>query len=102
MNYNNVFATIKTNKAFTFSNESEMKSFMKYDFPNPATQPNSAYCLQKVADLKTFECLLVYASGVPNLKFDIEFSFNYKGDSGFLKAEVDPLASAFNTRSLRG
>lgn len=101
INYNNVFVTIVTDKAFQFANENEMKSFMKYTFPDPSTIPNSVFCSQKVNNLKTFECLLVYASGIPNRSYTVNFSFDYKGDTGFLAANINPLNNTFQTRSLR-
>lgn len=101
VNFNNVFVVLSTPKAYQFPNENEMRSFMKYTFEDATTTPSSAYCLQRVAELRTFECLLIYASGVPNKVFNPRFWYDYKGDRGSLTVKVDPLASAFQTRSLR-
>ena len=101
VNYNNVFVVLQTTKAYQFPNENEMKSFMQYAFPDPTTTPNSAYCMQTLGDLRKFECLLIYSYGVPNRQFDVNFSYNYRGDTGFLVAKIDPLASSIQTRSLR-
>lgn len=56
-----------------------MKSFMKYKFNDPGTDPSSAYCMQRAVNLKVYECLIIYASGVPNKKFSVNFSYNYQG-----------------------
>ena len=99
-NYNNVFILLKTDSLFKFKDEGEMRAFMKYQFPNPATAPSSAYCLQQPAQPKVFQCLLIYSSGVPNLKFDVTFDYNKNGKSGHMKLEVDPLSNGFASRSL--
>lgn len=65
-NYNNVFVLIETDTIYRFSNEAEMKSFMKYSFPDSHTNPDSAYCNQQPAQPKIFQCLLIYSSGLPN------------------------------------
>ena len=61
---------------------------MKYSFPNPATEPNSVFCVQESYDIKLFRCMAVYSSGVPNTNFDINFSYNYQGKQGFLVVKV--------------
>ena len=99
-NYNNVFLLIKTDTVFNFANESEMKSFMKYDFPDDRTIPGSAYCVQQPGNPQLFQCLMIYGSGVPNFDFYINFSYNKDGKSGYLGLHVDPLASGFASRSL--
>ena len=101
VNFNNVFVALSTPKAYTFNNEAEMRSFMKYSFEDDSTIPTSAYCLQRVADLKTFECLLIYASGVPNKLFKARFYYNHDGDVGSKVVTVDPLSSTFSSRSLK-
>jgi hypothetical protein len=98
-NINNVFVVLKTDKTFKFTNEDEMQNFMKTKFPDSSAIP-SVYCTQREApDLDTFDCLAIYSSGIPNQKYHIEFSYNYQGDSGYIKVLVDPLASSFATRS---
>lgn len=74
---------------------------MKYDFEDEDTQPASAYCRQKGNDKSVFECLLVYTSGLPNIKFSVHFSYNYKGDQGEKTVEINPLKSKFQNRSLK-
>ncbi len=76
INQNNVFATLQTPIAFQFASDYEKKSFIKYEFQDPSTQPSSAYCSQRATNLKQFECLMIYASGVPNKIFSIKFSYN--------------------------
>ena len=100
INYNNVFVTLQTQRAFVFANEVEMSSFMKYQFPNPSTIPSSVFCSQSLGNQRNFECLLLYASGLPNGRYDVNFSYNFQGESGFLTVAVNPSASSFQTRSL--
>jgi len=71
---------------------------MKTNFPN-STVP-SVYCSQRASpDLNLFDCLCIYSSGVPNQQFNIQFSYNYQGQTGFLSVPVNPLATQFATRS---
>ena len=98
-NINNVFVVLKTDKAYTFTNENEMENFIKTKFPDSTAVP-SVYCSQREApELDTFDCLAIYSSGIPNQKYRIEFSYNYQGDSGFISVQVDPLATSFATRN---
>ena len=99
-NFNNVFVVLKTPKPYPGLSELEKKSFMKYTFPAGA-EPSSAYCNQKVNAFDTWECLIIYASGLPNRRYTVRFSYNYSGDSGFNNVLVDPFRSKFNTRSLK-
>ena len=73
---------------------------MNYKFPDAGTEPSSAYCLQQPAQPKVFQCLLIYASGLPNREYGVDFSYNRGGKSGFMKVKVDPLDNAFASRSL--
>lgn len=79
-NFNNVFILLRTDKEYIFNSESEMKGFIKYRFMSPDTEPTSAYCLQSPSSLLEFKCLIIYASGVPNKEFEVEFSFERDGD----------------------
>lgn len=96
----NVHIIIETDDLFIFNNESEMKSFMKYDFPNPSTLPTAAYCLQNIAQKKIFQCLLMYPSGIPIYEFPVDFSFNRQGKMGNLQVKVDPTIGGIASRSL--
>lgn len=78
----------------------EKRNFIKYNFPDRATEPTSAYCIQNSNLLDRFECLLVYASGLPNRVYKVNFSYNHQGNSGNLEVTVDPLTSRLRTRSL--
>ena len=100
INSNNAFILIRTDDVFTFNDAQQMKSFMKYEFPDSGTVPTSAYCMQMVGDLQTFQCLMIYSSGLPNYPFNVDFSFNKDGKYGFLQVEVDPQAGGFASRSL--
>ena len=77
-----------------------MKSFMKYEFPDAGTAPDSAYCLQQAVRPRMFQCLLIYSSGLPNEEYRVHFSYNREGKSGFMEVKVDPLANPFASRSL--
>lgn len=78
-----------------------MRAFIKYTLPDLANlMPSSAYCAQKQTDLKMFECLFIWPSGVPNREFNINFNYNYQGKNGYCTAPVDPLKSLIKTRSL--
>jgi hypothetical protein len=77
-----------------------MRSFIRYSFPDPSTQPTSAYCNQNSDNIKIFECLLIYALGVPNKIFDVNFSYSYQNLNGFTTALINPLTSSIQTRLL--
>lgn len=47
-NINNVFVVLRTDKAYTFTNENEMENFIKTKFPDSSTIP-SVYCSQREA-----------------------------------------------------
>ena len=98
INSNNVFITLKTNPTFTFPTPTEMQSFIKADFASG--QKPTVYCSQRASpNLDTFDCLLIYPSGVPNSPFSINFSYNYQAKSGAVTVKVDPFAA---TNSRRG
>jgi cysteine-rich repeat protein len=100
-NIKDVFVVLKTSTTFTFANENEMESFMKTNFPGSTSVPQ-VYCSQRQApELDIFDCLAIYSSGIPNQKYNIEFSYERNGIKGFLSVPVDPLSSSFATRSLR-
>jgi hypothetical protein len=69
-----------------------MQSFLKATF---TSQPRpTVYCAQRnTPNLDTFDCLLIYPSGVPNRKFNVDFSFNYQGRTGKRTVTVDPLTA---------
>ena len=91
MNTNNVFITLRTNPTFTFKDENERQNFIKSSFPS-GPKP-TVYCSQRESpNLDTFECLLIYPSGVPNAIFDVNFSYNKNGVQGSATVKVDPFA----------
>lgn len=91
VNTNNVFITLMTNPAFTFKDETERQNFIKSEFPN-GPKP-TVYCSQRESpNLATFDCLLIYPSGVPNTIFDVNFSYFKDGISGATTVKVDPFA----------
>ena len=97
VNTNNVFITLATNPTFTFRDETEKQNFIKANFP--AGPKPTVYCSQRPSpNLDTFDCLLIYPSGVPNNVFDVDFSFNRDGIIGNAKVKVDPFAIT-NARS---
>lgn len=99
MNTNNVFVTLMTNPTFTFKNENERQNFIKASFPS-GPKP-TVYCSQKESpNLDTFQCLLIYPSGVPNNIFDINFSYSKNGVNGAATVKVDPFAVT-NSRTAR-
>ena len=98
-NENNVFIMIRTDSAFKFANEQEARNFLKYEFPDAGTTPNSAYCMQEF-NPTLFRCLFLYASGLPNYPFKMLLTYDRDGKSGYLKVEVDPLQSTIMSRSL--
>jgi hypothetical protein len=70
---------------------------MKTNFTDSITP--TVYCSQRASpDLSLFDCLLIYPSGVPNKKFNVDFSYDYQGSSGYLRVPVDPL-SGQNSRT---
>ena len=59
-----------------------MENFMKTSFPDSTVIP-TVYCSQREEpDLDLFDCLAIYSSGIPNRKFNMVFSFDFKGDTG--------------------
>jgi hypothetical protein len=72
-----------------------MQTFMKSSFasgPKP-----TVYCSQRNSpNLDTFDCLLIYPSGVPNNPFNVNFSYNYQGISGSTSVNVNPLIASNN------
>jgi hypothetical protein len=101
INSNNAFILVETDNAYHFNSAAEMKSFLQYKFILPGTEPTSAYCLQQVGNLRLFQCLLIYASGVPNFPYEVELSYRKNGsDIGFLPLIIDSHAGAFSSRSL--
>ena len=81
VNTNNVFITLKTNPTFTFNDETERQNFLKTEFasgPKP-----TVYCSQRKSPaLDTFDCLLIYPSGVPNNQFSVRFWYKKDGVNG--------------------
>lgn len=97
INSNNVFITLQTNPTFTFSNPTQMQSFIQASFPS-GPKP-TVYCAQRNSpNLNIFDCLLIYPSGVPNSQFQVNFSYNYQGSSGNVNVNVNPLAVKSNSR----
>jgi hypothetical protein len=93
INSNNVFVQLKTRITFTFPNDDESSKFIKSSFPGNSGPLPTVYCSQQGnPNLDTFDCLLIYPSGVPNTIFNINFSFNYQGQSGSTVVKVDPFA----------
>lgn len=91
VNSNNVFITLKTNPTFTFNNPTDMQNFIKSSFPS-GPKP-TVYCSQRPnPNLDTFDCLLIYPSGVPNTQFSVNFSYDYQGKTGSTTVRVDPFA----------
>lgn len=91
INSNNVFITLKTRIAYTFDNTQESQNFINSRFPSGVTP--TVYCSQRNSpELDTFDCLLIYPSGVPNNVFNVIFSYDYQGTSGSVTVKVDPFA----------
>ena len=97
INSNNVFITLKTAHTYTFKDSQESQKFIKTKFPSGPSP--TVYCSQRTnPELNTFDCLMIYPSGVPNSIFDVEFSFNHQGNRGSTTVKVDPFA-ALNARA---
>lgn len=99
-NSNNVFITLKSNPTFTFANPTEMQNFIQTTFsagPKP-----TVFCNQRNSpNLDTFDCLLIYPSGVPNASFEVNFAYNFQGKSASAKVKVNPLAAASGRQNAR-
>lgn len=98
-NVSNLFVLLELDHIFTFSSQSEMRNFIRYQFPDKQTQPASSYCLQ-MSSLRLFQCLFIYPSGLPNYLYFINFSYSREGKEGFLQIGVDALDSPIVSRSL--
>jgi hypothetical protein len=95
-----VFVTLKTRRTFTFATDTERQNFIQSTFPS-GPKP-TVYCSQRTSpELDTFDCLLIYNSGVPNTIFDVNFSFNKDGTTGSVKVTVDPFAVSNSRRTAR-
>lgn len=90
-NMANIFALITIDHVFNFSSDDEMRSLIKFNFLDPKTKPDSLYCLQQLDSPKDYRCLLVYNFGIPQKKFDVDFSYNRNGYSGYLRVHMNPL-----------
>lgn len=95
INSNNVFVSLKTNPTFTFDNPTDMQNFIK---TTVASGPKpTVYCSQRPSpNLDLFDCLMIYPSGVPNVNFSVNFSYNYQGKTGAVTVTVDPFAVSNN------
>lgn len=101
VNTNNVFITLMTNPTFTFTSELDRQNFIKASFPSGAKP--TVYCSQRPSpNLDTFDCLLIYASGVPLGLFNVDFSYNKDGISGQVTVQVDPFAVSNSRRARAG
>jgi cysteine-rich repeat protein len=97
INSNNVFVTLKTNPTFTFSSPTDMQNFISTRVASGAKP--TVYCSQRPnPNLDTFDCLMIYPSGVPNSQFSVDFSYNYQGKTGSVTVSVDPFAVSNNRR----
>lgn len=97
INSNNVFVTLKTNPTFTFANPTDMQNFITTNVVSGAKP--TVYCSQRPnPNLDLFDCLMIYPSGVPNVNFSVNFSYNYQGKTGAVTVTVDPFAVS-NSRS---
>jgi hypothetical protein len=97
LNSNNIYLSLLTNPTFTFPNPSIMQNFIQATYVN--TLRPVTYCVQKAAALNTFDCLLIYPSGIPNTKFNVRFSFDYQGKAANLTVTIDPLLYASSART---
>jgi len=99
-NSNNVFITLKTNPTFTFANPTEMQNFIQTTFsagPKP-----TVFCNQRNSpNLDTFDCLMIYPSGIPNSSFEVNFAYNFQGKSASAKVKVNPLSGASGRQNAR-
>lgn len=69
INSNNVFVTLKTNPTFTFNNPTDMQNFIS---TRTSGAKPTVYCSQRPSpNLDTFDCLMIYPSGVPNSQFSV-------------------------------
>jgi cysteine-rich repeat protein len=68
-NFNNVFCVFRTPKSYPGLTELEKKNFLKYRFASKTEEPTSAYCVQSATAFDRWECLMIYASGLPNYKY---------------------------------
>ncbi len=104
VNYNSINLNIilLTPKPYPGLSDYEKKNFIKYAFPDRSTEPTSVYCNQHRVSLDRFECLINYPYGLPNKTFNINFSYSYQSDTGFLSVPANPLSNRSTSRSLGG
>lgn len=98
-NNKNVHMKIRTDRQFSFSSETEMRDFMKFQFEQNST-PTWASCSQELTNKQLFNCLFIYPSGVPNYAFIINLFYSRNGYSGNLDVSVDTSRSFLSFRAL--
>ena len=69
----NVFVTLQAQPEIYLSSKSNEPGFIKINFPN-ISKPVSYYCNKCVRDETLFECLILFASGLPSSMFTMNFS----------------------------
>jgi cysteine-rich repeat protein len=84
-----ITVTITVNQVFTFASQTEMNSFIQYQFP-PAFNPSVAYCMQAMDDRTKYNCVFTYYTGIPQTPFTIQFTCNKNGYVGSTTANVNP------------
>lgn len=65
-----------------------MTSFIRYQIP-AGFEPSSGYCRQRPTDLKLFDCLFNYPTGVKTTLYNIQFSYSKDGVNGYLSVPID-------------
>jgi len=70
---NNVFVTLQASVAVLQDNKSTESGFIKIKFPDTSV-PISYYCNPCPKDPSLYECLLLFATGLPSTLFTMTFS----------------------------
>jgi hypothetical protein len=77
-----------------------MQNFIQTTFESIAKP--TVFCNQRNSpNLDTFDCLLIYPSGIPNSSFDVSFAYNFQGKSASTTVKVSPLAGNSGRKSAR-
>ena len=77
----NIFVTLKASSAVAVDKHSSESGFIRISFPS-GRGANSYYCNQSSEDGTRYECLLLFASGVPREVFSMLFECSTETGAG--------------------
>jgi hypothetical protein len=70
-NNRNIYITLEASSSILSAANSLNKNFIKIAFADAATTATTYYCSKDNSNVKQYNCLLLYATGVPKIAFNI-------------------------------